>query len=537
MRIWFAVLSTMFALNAAIAAEEQSAGKIAERLRSTLGDAELELHSLSGLPTAIRFEESKPFTIRGRAFFAADPVPEATETALEFVQRNLADAYGLDATADLVTTEGIGHPTVDWQAIVTAQQLFQGRPVYGAGATFTVNHEREVQTMRGMLIPAEQLVDTGQPEIGWGEAIESALSAYRRFEAELPEGLQSRVSTRSAMPNSVSATLVVAHRNFVDFDVRRATLVWKVDFDTVRVFVDAASGAPLDVQLTLSAAAERRLTTDLDTEENLLLFTRKFEDERVIHRDGRVTPLPPLQSADEVLSVHDAAKTTWRYFERFNLRGIHSDGVPIASLARFGRSPMGHWNRSSRHAEIGPVFGRATDLTIHEFVHGFLESRGDYSINRQTKAASEALADFLAVAIEARNEEEPDWELGEALTNWAPPRDLSNPAGSGLKETLSEFTTHCPTDTLYDCAHVNSGILSGALYRMANGDAGASPPVPGLGVQRTVDLVVETVRSYERGFPTTFLTEFSLALRDECNDRYDPLACAAVNQSLADSGL
>ncbi|MBN2814548.1 MAG: M4 family metallopeptidase [Bacteroidales bacterium] len=182
------------------------------------------------------------------------------------------------------------------------------------------------------------------------------------------------------------------------------------------------------------------------------------------------------------ISAHCNATETYRYFDAtFNRKSIDGEGGDIISLVNVVNddgSPLENafWNGQAIFygnggSRVKPLAG-ALDVTAHEYTHGVISASTNLEYFGQSGALQEALADFFACMVDRS-----DWQIGEdiALPEAYPSgavRDLSDPHNQGNPGDPWWQPSHMKEyywgEDDNKGVHINSGIISYALYLFAN---------------------------------------------------------------------
>jgi Zn-dependent metalloprotease len=408
---------------------------------------------------------------------------------------------------------------------VTMRQTIRGIPVFGSTAKFIVNSGLAVTQANFNLATATSDVVTTRTL-----SDEDAGNRAKSYYGDVVRGNKELKDAEVAMFGSAPAVRAPKLELFDPTTLGAKTtpglrLSWEVGVGGMIFFVDANSGGLLfkyrDVrQLAVFQANDSKVIPGASTP--------------VYHETiGDLVASPPSEARKAV----DNAKVARVFYQGLNrdILGKSScdpilvEPIPVVLNIRSSFTNNSFWDHGGRAAYFSEDYANNLDIVGHELTHGVSDFVSCLQYAGDSAAVSEFLADFFAVMMRHKTQMIPEWVIGNGLRQYAPPsqplRSLENPNLNGFNpsavvsdqnrgqpETMAQKVDRdtdviCASslDSLYSCAHFNSGILNKAAFLATSGGQFNGQMYTGVGFEKMTAIMNETLSELDElmDFPRT----------------------------------
>ncbi len=255
-------------------------------------------------------------------------------------------------------------------------------------------------------------------------------------------------------------------------------------------------------------------TADLPPQGAILTYDTK---NKPIDEETGFFPNELISSSDanawdaKAVSAHVNAGIAYEYYRQLLQRNsINGSGgsiysfINIADPEKGGDFDQAFWNEKIIFYGNGKdVFNRplqaALDVAAHEMSHGVIQNSANLIYQGESGALNEAIADFFAVATEARLTNETDvidWKIGNDIINTSiyrsgALRDLSNPHNGGTSLNSVGYQPQFYSERFTGRAdnggvHINSGIANHAFYLVTES----------VGLQKAEQIIYRSLTTY-----------------------------------------
>jgi vibriolysin len=305
-----------------------------------------------------------------------------------------------------------------------------------------------------------------------------------------------------------------------------------------RVFVDARSGAIVDVHPQLHTGLNRRIHSGNNT--SSLPGTVKRTEGQAPNADAVVNA-----NYDLLGNVYNG------YLSLFGRDSYDGAGAQLVSTVHHQQNYVNaFWNGTQMVYGDGDGVQSSSlalsfDVTAHELTHAVTERESGLIYQNESGAINEALSDIFGAILEANLDGAVSgntWKVGESVWTPATPGDalryLDNP-------TLDDYSPDYYPERLTGPAdnggvHGNSGIANHAFYLLTVGgqhvrNKTPNVTVPALGIEKAGQIWYRANTTYLG--PSSGFASLRTALRQSATDLYGADAAAATDASLDAVGV
>ncbi|MEW5958384.1 MAG: DUF4350 domain-containing protein [Chloroflexota bacterium] len=453
-----------------------------ERLnQETGGQVRIAYHHQTG---RVRFIGASPErTIPQPAILGVDPTPE--EAARGFLA-TYGQLFGLTGPERELTVLKRRAPG-EGRAFVRFQQIFQGVPVVGGELIVQVQHNWDIISAGGEILPKPALETT--PTLTAETARQTALAKvakdYGLTIADLTAG---------------EPELWIYNPILLGGPGRRVdTLVWRTEVTPLDlapinefVLIDARLGNVV-LQFNQIDSARNRFTYDANNGVTLpgVLVCNEAN--------------PTCSGGDShEVAAHTYAGDTYDFYATHHGRdSIDNAGMSLISTVHYGSSyANAFWNGAQMVYGDGYGFPLADDVVAHELTHGVTDYESSLFYLYQSGAINESFSDIWGEFVDlyqatANDAGDTRWELGEDVSGLGALRNMQDPTLFNDPDRMTSLHYFCQQSQLGNPygdnggVHTNSGIGNKAAYLLTDGAAFNGYTVTGLGYARVADLFYE----------------------------------------------
>jgi Zn-dependent metalloprotease len=477
--------------------------KVAE-LKAQFPEAKVQL-SPNGLPSTISGLETSNF--------AAIQGSDAMDAVSKFMGKYeglFPQAVDSSMKAKLEKFETHVDPTDSSKTIVTLRQKVDDLPVFGSEARFVVT-----QGLAGpMLSSGKFALATLTKDVTTKHELPPELAqnrAVQNYQQLLNTNVPFKTSESTLYPKQPlpsTPELVMFDPGVFGAKVNTGLRpTWIVTIGSMVMFIDANNGSLLHQYRNVHSLAQFQIND----------FQQSSDLSKPVLKEADLAPVPPDTPAEASMALQNA-KLTRAFFTSLN-RDIlgtctcnsHLLEPPSVVLnIRYSGTNTSVWDQGTSTAYFASGFANAVDVVSHEIAHGVTDFSSCLYYDYDSGAVSEFLSDFFASIIREQHGLAP-WTIGDSLPGYSPPsqplRSFSNPhlngfnpswnyspTNRGQPEVFSEKVTVddpicASSDSLNDCAHINSGILNKAAYLAAVGGSFNGQSITGVGSQKMTNIV------------------------------------------------
>jgi D-alanyl-D-alanine carboxypeptidase/Zn-dependent metalloprotease len=489
------------------------------------------LERASATPHTVRFGDYSGVPEFLSGYWTTDPTaPNPEDKAIGFIE-TYGDLFRLDPNTDSfkmlsVDTGRLGLTNV------RLQQMYQGVPVFGAELVVHLDSRNNVLFMNGVFVPGIGIGTA--PRI---TALEAQVAAVSDLQSKFGGVRIGRIDP---------AILSVWHTSvFNRFGEGTSVLVWFVvvrteDPDGLWFYmVNASDGGIVE-------SWDNAPRTHHPSEIYDAMNTASTADDVLWFKDGvqQQAGAPP----DEVSLLNNYSCNFYDYLKRmFGINSIDDGGMRLVSRANYASASMSTACWDCREDEAVFASGFVTqDIVAHELTHGLIEKLGgNIRYLRQSGAINEAIAEAFGEFLDC--ETECNWLIGvdAFLRTLRDTGSMGDPTRQGDRDHVEDylhFGDRCDSSNDNCGVHSNSGMITKAMYLLAQGGTHNGISVEGLGAAKAGQILFSTLADTGVTSSVTFL-EFRDVMQRTCRAMVGIIAgiassdCASTSQIWLAIGL
>jgi bacillolysin len=226
------------------------------------------------------------------------------------------------------------------------------------------------------------------------------------------------------------------------------------------------------------------------------------------------------------VDAHYYAGETYDYYlDVHNRNSYDGNGAALESTVHYGRSyNNAFWNGQQMvygdgdGTTFAPLSG-GLDVVAHELTHAVTDTTADLIYQNESGAINESMSDVFGTLLEYHTGNNPDWEIGEDIYTPGQAgdalRSMSDPAKYNDPDHYSVRYTGTGDN---GGVHINSGIGNKAAYLLSQGGTHYGVKVTGIGPDKVGDIYFRALTQYLT--PSSTFSQLRSAAVQSATDLY-----------------